>query len=292
MSTGSMGFQGKVAIDSASITTGSPGFDFDECGITMESEIIDASGQRGSRERYSERTREGIQRVGGTMTIYPSGGDLVLLLPWILGGDASGSSYPLAETLPVRNIMVDKVAKVYTYAGCKVSRATFSCAENQPMKLSLDTVGQTETEGDPGTFPVLTTTNAVPYVFFDSVLTMLSSARKMKSFTLTIDNHLLVEFHNSQTATLIQSQDRTITLDFPSPWAAAETDLYRQAVAGAAASLALDNGDKTLTFSFATLQVPSRGPVLNGRTEIPLQISAVARRVSTTPSLAVTLADD
>lgn len=78
-------------------------------------------------------------------------------------------------------------------------------------------------------------------------------------------------------------------------WAAANTDLYAQALAGAAGTLQLTNalggtpptGYRT-TFNFATLQVPDRSPNVPGRNEFYLNLEMAARRVGSTAELSVT----
>jgi hypothetical protein len=118
---------------------------------------------------------------------------------------------------------------------------------------------------------------------------MLSTARSVKSWTLVVDNLLEASFYNSTTATRIMAKDRAVTFDCTNPFTSAEADLYGQALAGAAASLALAGGGQTLAFAFGTLQVPSKGPVIQGRQEIPLMLSGVARQAGDTPELTVTL---
>lgn len=283
-----MGFASQLALDTASPVA--HGYEFESCSITLSGSIVDSSGIRGTRSRFSERTRAGNQQVGGTIELYPSAEDLANLLPLVLGGTASSGTYPLGEALTPFTVVHDKVAKVLTYAGCVVNRATFSGSEGQAVKLSLDVIGKTETIGAAGTFPSVSFNADPPYMFTDSLLTMQAAARSVKQWTLTIDNMVEALFYNSQTATLLLAKDRAVTLDCTNPFTASDTDLYNQALAGAAATLALANGDKTLTFSFATLQVPPQGPTVGGRQEIPLELSAVARKVGSAAELVVTIA--
>ena len=283
----SQGFQSSLGIDTANPVT--RGFDFDSCMITADQTHLDSSGIRGSRSRHSERTRLGPLKVAGSIDLYPSAADLALLLPWILGGTADGTTYPLAEELSSRYVTVDKVVQVATYAGVYVDKATFSASEGQAMKLSLDLLGQTETVGTAGSFPSVTYDNAQPYLCSDSVLTMLSATRQVKTWTLTIDNMLAASFNNSITATSIVPTDRSVTFDCTNPFTSDDADLYNQALAGAAATLVLTDGDATLSFDFATLQVPRKGPTIGGRQEIPLVLSGVVRMVGTAPELSVSL---
>jgi hypothetical protein len=287
MAVSSQGFASSLGIDSANPVA--KGFEFDSASLTKNATIIDSSGLRGSRSHRSERTRAGNYTIQGTIELTPSPEDLALLLPWVLGAAASGTTYALADSLVDRYVTIDKVAKVYTYAGVQVNKATFHGAEGQAMKLTLDLVGKSESEANAGSFPGVTYSNTAPFMFSDSVLSLVGAARDVKQWTVTIDNSLDTAFYNSVTATRITPRDRVVSFDCTNPFTATETDLYNQAVAGSAATLTLTNGGYSLSFAFAALQVPARGPSINGRQEIPLVLSGIARMSGGTKELVVTL---
>jgi hypothetical protein len=283
----SQGFQSQLGIDTVSPVT--RGYEFESCQITKSGTIIDSSGIRGGRSHHSERTREGNDNIEGVIELYPSPADLSYLLPLVLGGTPSGTTYPLADSLSTFYVTVDKVAQVYTYAGCKVNKATFSGAQGQPMKLALEIVGQTETSGAAGSFPTVTLDNSAPLIFSDSTLTLLDTARQVTQWTVTIDNSLEVRFANSTSATSITAKDRQVSLQCQNPFTSAEIDLYGQALAGGSAALVLAGAGSSLAFNFATLQFPDHGPVVPGREEIMLSLSGIARMVGSTAELSVVL---
>lgn len=283
----SQGFQSQLGIDTVSPVA--HGYEFESCQITKSGSIIDSSGIRGARSHHSERTRAGNFTIEGVIELYPSPGDLARLLPLVLGGTASGTTFPLDDSLPAFYAAVDKVAQVFTYAGCKVGKAVFSAAQGQPMKLALEIVGQTETVSAAGSFPAVSFDDSAPLIFSDSTLTLLGTSREVKQWSVTIDNSLDVRFANSVSATAITPRDRLVGIDCQSPFTAAEIDLYGQATVGAAASLALANGGSSLLFNFATLQFPDHGPVVPGREEITLRLTGIARKVGSTDELSVQL---
>lgn len=283
----SQGYQTSLGIDSANPVT--KGFEFDNCTLGKTGEIIDSSGMRGTRSHFAARTREGNQTIQGTIELTPSPEELALLLPWILGANASGTTYALADTLPSRFVTVDKGAKVKTYAGCVVNKATFSGSSGMPIKLSLDVVGKTETVANAGTFPAVTYQNTAPFMFAGSTLTLLSTARNVRDFTLVVDNMLEVQFYNSATASSITPKDRQVSFSCNVPYTSSETDLYDQALAGSAATYALTYSNYSMTFSFATLQFPSISPPVPSRQELVLSLNGVARKVGSTNELIVTL---
>lgn len=283
----SQGFASKLGIDTANPTTAA--FEFVSESLMKKGTIIDPSGIRGVRGHQSERTRTGNYTVSGQIEMYPSPEELALLLPWVLGAAASGTTFALAETVPSRYVQIDRVAKVMTYAGVYVNSATFSGSEGTPLKLTLDLIGQTETVGAAASFPSITAGTTPPLLFTDAVLTVLSSSRAMKDISITIDNQLNVAFNNTVTASRITAGDRNVRVDITTPYTSSETALYEQALAGAAATAVFTNAGYSLSFAFATLQFPDQTPTVGGKNEIPLKLSGVARRVTTTQELIVTL---
>ena len=264
--------------------------------IVKRGVIVERRGLRGTRGHQSDDTRVGPYSVGGRLLLEPTPEDLAIWLPRILGAAASGTTYNLAETLPSFTLTVDRVAKVFTYAGCKVNRAVLQGSQGGLLRMSLDVVAQSEAVAASGTFPSLTPSMSQPYIFSDLALTLAATAREVKEFELSIDNGLMTDrFMNSVTIVNAPEGDRTIGLRTVHAWAAGNTDLYAQALAGSAGTLQLTNalggtppvGYQT-SFAFGTLQVPDRSPNVPGRDELFLNLEMIARRVGSTPELSVT----
>ena len=295
-----MGHQAKLATKNESVygtaVAVDQGFVFTSESIVKRGVIVERTGLRGTRSHRSDDTREGPYAVGGRLVLEPTPDDLAVWLPRILGAAAAGTTYELAETLPSFTLSIDRVAKVFTYAGCKVDRATLHGAQGGLLRLSLDIVAQSEAVAAAGTFPSLSPGVSQPYIFSDLALTLAAAAREVKEFDLVIDNGLVTDrFMNSLVIVSAPEGDRTITLRTMHAWAADNVDLYKQALAGAAGTLVLTNalggtpptGYRT-TFSFATLQVPDRSPNVPGRDEFFLNLEMVARQVGSTRELTVT----
>lgn len=253
---------------------------------------LETEGIRGTRSHDSRRVVEGTIEVAGSITLHPTPAMLDRLLPRILGAAENDDVFDLAETLPEFQVMFDRVAKVYTYTGCKIDKATFKGSSGTLIELTLDIIGKAEIEGDAGTFPALTMPADAPYVFHQGALTLQSAARSFFDFELTIDNALAARFANSQTATDIAAQDRIVTFKCTTPFTAAEAGLYNQAVAGAAASMVFTNGSQSTTFDFAALQFPPQTPTVPGKSEIPLILEGTARRTAAAAELTVTNVSD
>lgn len=275
------------------LSLGGAAYDYISSTLGKRGTIIEHNGLRGTRSRHGGRTRQGIYTVGGTIVMEPSPEELATLLPKILGANASGTTYALAETIPEFDIIEDKIAKVATYEDCKVNRATFTSGENQPLRLSLDIVGKTESIGAAGSLTGLSHGNTGPFVFHDTASGVTLSgtgSRAIKSFSLTIDNMILAPFNNSQTASFLVAGDRMVSLSLTTPWSSDETDLYDQAAAGAAATITFSYANYSLSFALANLQVPAETPGNPGRGgEMVLSVGGLARMASTTKELIVTL---
>lgn len=284
----------RVAIDTAlPFDTSSIPIEIVGAESLAESQVIDETGgTTGTTEHISERTRLGQKRCSGTIRIACSRLALDTLLPLILGGSESTNVFGLEDTLPEFYMMVDRDEKVYTYAGCRVSRATFSGSSGQMVFLDLDIEAETETEGDAGTFPVLATPTETPYRMEDGVLTLQSSTREFNEFSLVIENQLDTErFENSLTRIDIPLLDRVITLGTNHPWSTANLDLIKQDLAGAGGSLVFTNTELTsniLTFTFGTIQYPTKTPGTTKAQVTRLPLEGMVRKVGSTASLVVT----
>jgi hypothetical protein len=293
MTNASMGHQARLGIKREATYGSAVAVDtqlvFVQESLAKRGTLVERHGLRGTRSHQADDTRGGTYTVSGTLLLEPTPEDLAVILPLILGGSPSGNSYPLAETVPSFTCSIDRVAKVFTYAGCKVTKAIFSGAAGGLLRLALEIVGQSETVAAAGTFPSLTATITPPYIFSDLVLTLQSAAREVSQFELVIDNALVADrFMNATTIASAPEGDRTVMLSTTHPFAAANADLYGQALAGTAGTLALSNGGYSTVIQFGTLQVPDHSPVVASRAEIPLRLQMTARKSGAAAELSVT----
>lgn len=265
----------------------SEAYEFISENVQKRGTIIETGGIRGTRSHPKERTVPGEYTVGGQIVFDATPSMLDLLLPRILGAAESSDTFALDDALPAFDVLIDRVAKRFTYGDCKVNRATFSGAPGQPLRLALDIIGKTETVASTS-FPTITAPTDTPYAFHQLVGTLVSSARIIKNIEIVIDNALEARTSNSQSVTSIMPTDRTITVRLTTPYTSSETDLYGQTLLGSAGTLVWTNGNTSTTFTFATLQVADQSPVISGKAEIDLVTEGVARMSSTTRELVVT----
>lgn len=288
--TPSEGALAKMALDSVlPFDTSSIPFEFVSESLRLQQTHLKTGGIRGSRQRRSHRVRIGAKRVSGPVVMMPSVTELDWLLPYILYGSTSAGVTSLAEAVAEFQLMVDRVAKVFTYAGCRVSRATFAGSMGQPITLTLDIEAETESIGNAGTFPAITIDTGTFAIFPDVTLTLQSSARTVKSFQLVIDHMLDTErYLNSTTRSEIPAQDLEVTLSCVVPYTPDNTDLLDQAIAGAAGSLAWAYDSATYTWAFGNLKAPSESPGVPGKNEIDLTLTMEAFHNGTNPVIKCT----
>lgn len=205
-------------------------YEFLSEGLASDREIVRTEGIRGTRLHDSSRIRQGRLTPGGSISLQPTYTELANLLPRIIGV-ASGITYTPSDTVPVAfQVIIDRVAKVFTYTGCRVNRARFHSAVGQPLGLDLEIEALNESIGNAGTFAAgLTISSAPPFVFFDGVLTLNGNAIQVMEWETVIDWHLKADrFVNSQTRTDLSSLDFTVQTKFSVPYTSDTTALYDQ----------------------------------------------------------------
>lgn len=287
-----MGWASKLSMAAASTAIGSyaEAYEFVSESLRNSNEILDTNGITGSRSHKSERTRFGLNRISGGIQFNPSPAMLVNLLPRILGANASGTTFALADTLPTFDVLVDRVAQRWVYGGCYVNSATFKGAPGQLLTLDLDLRGKTASKSATA-FPSITNPVDPPYVFedFSGAFTLVGSARQVTSVEITINNALEVRHAGSVDASIIAPTDRLVTVKLTTPWTSDESDLHGQALTGSAATFIATNGGYSLTFAFAALQFPDQDPVVAQRNgEIVFELMGTARMSGSTKELIVT----
>lgn len=295
MSGESLGYAMQFAVDSAlPFDTSSIWMEVKSETISKQGQILETDGIRGTRSHIVERTRTGPYSVSGQVTLAVDRVTLDTLLPYILGGSESTNVFSVAETIGEFVMMIDRGAKVFTYAGCRIGRATFRGSSSAPvLELVLDIEAETETVGNSGTFPSgMTEITTKPYIFHEGVLTLQSSAREFSSFELVIDNGLIADrWMNSLTRAEILASDRIVTLGTDHPYSTSNTDLYGQALAGAGATLVFTNAESSgdvLTFTMGAIQYPDKSPNVTAKTETTLPLEGTCRKSGSTDEIEIT----
>lgn len=277
--------------------TNSEPYRFWVCDVARRGTIIDPNSIQGTRSHVSERTRSGPSLVRGKITMPIAPLDLDRILERALGGTKSGDTIAVAETVPAFGLLVKYYSgQTIEYTDCKIDRmiiqgnAFEEGQQPEPIQMTLEIVGLTAVVDT--SYPVLTLGVAAghaPYTFCDVTSTQVSAARKLKSFTLVVDNHLEPYWRNGSCTPIgLMERDRTVTLQEWVPYISDNEALYAQSAAGTTGTLVFTNGTMSCTFTFGVLQAPVIGPVIQHKNEVLLPVAYQARSISTTKEVVAT----
>lgn len=292
----SIGTFGKFGIGAASPVT--QRLQYANESLLREDEVIDGNGIRGTRSSDIEMVSDSIIRVRGPVNLIPTAVELAAVLEWIMGGTPTGTptvTYPLADTIPTKFVTIDRKAKVFTYTGVGVKKATFRAAKGTNLTLQLDLVGMTASApANAGTFPNLTLDKTTkPWVFHQLILDVDGTANvSCASFELSVDNMIDEErFFNSQTLTAVNALDRVVMFSTAVPYGD-YTALHAAMNAGSgglSATAVFTCNGQVLTFSLPAVAIPWKDPETPGRVELMLPLAGRAYRSGTTDELSITL---
>lgn len=293
MGTPAIGALAKMAIDSVlPFDTSSLPLEFVNESVRMVQSHVQSEGIRGTRARSKERVRIAREQITGSILFRPSPSELEDLLPYIMGAAGVAGVYDFGEALSEFQLMIDRVTKVFTYAGCKVGRAVFSGSQGQPLELRIDVEGETEAIGAAGGFPAISADTDTMFILSDCVLALGAdtSAVQFRQFELTIDNVLDADrYMNSVTRAEIAATDRIVTLTLGMMYTADEVDLHDQAITGGTGTLTFTNGGQSIEFDFPNLKAEAQSPVVEGKGEIALPLNMTAYKSGSDGELTITL---
>lgn len=255
--------------------------------IGLVEEGLHAQGMAGTRSHWAARTRAGVRRVSGSVTLCPNALEWSVLLPFILGADASGTTFATAETLPSFTAVLDKDngtdGKVFTYAGMKVGRASLTADQGGLLMLQLDVEGRDESIGNAGTFPAISLSVATgPFCFSDAVISVAGSSYSFKSFRLSVDNQLDGDrIMNSAVRTAIPTRGRIVSVELDGPAGNNHASYPTAATlaAGVAVVITLTNTVHAVSMAITLpkCHFPRRSPVWNGREELMIPLAGECR---------------
>lgn len=249
---------------------------------------------RGTRSKYASRARIAPYRYHGVIRMPVNPGDLVYLLPWMLGADASGTSFGLAETLQSFSMLFDRVTEKYEYQDCVINRAVLygEAGEGDDpdfLVLALDVLGKARATGV--SFPASALAHTAqynPYVHQDTVFTLHSAAREVKKFWLSVHNHVRERRVNSLSPTALCPGDRDVGLRIVVPYDSGTSNLIDTGLAGAAGTLAITNGTVSTSVAFTNLKNSFDDPTMPGLTEVDAVFDFASYHDGTTPEIVIT----
>lgn len=260
-------------------------YDFQSANYGANEQIADLNGNRGDLSHDVSMFRPGIIRVGGQMRFEPNVASMPLLNTFAMGGASS----TLANTALVYEIIADKRGDIFDFASNAVGRCTWAGSQGEPLSMSLDVLGMTETGSASWGSPTAIDTATGPWMFQEMVLTIGGATKNSRTFALTLDNHLdSGRFFNSRTLVSLVRLDRTVTLSLDLPYGDAST-VYGSGNAGVAVVAVFTNAGTSdiLRFTMGKAIFGKNAPTQSLRSEEMLTISAQCAAVGSTRELIV-----
>lgn len=276
----------RMMLSAAAAMTSPQWFEFRECSLVGTREFGATEGHRGTRQPASCRARVLKDMCQGSFSGRLNADEIDWIMPRVFFA-ASGSTLIPGENASSADAkffaLVDKVAGMYLYNKLRVNQLTLSGSESNYLDFAFDCVGELESEyGSSWPGSPVAPSCGVALTFQDVVFTYSGAVYTPQSFTLTINNNLIPTIETAVTPTLYEAGNMEVMLDMTFDFRDASNSLsnnktlYRAALAGAAASLALNDGSSTYTFAFANLKIPDGAPTIpvDGRLSMPLKMVA------------------
>jgi hypothetical protein len=278
---------GKLALGASSPTSR---IEFEMCDMRLHESVENYAGVQGVRGELASRNRLGNVVCSGTLTCTPTPAEWVILLPFILGGTPSGTSYPLAEVLPTFVMDLSDGTTCKQYTGCTIGSAEISAQSGGPLKLSCQI--EAIDEGS-DTFPSLTIDQTYgPFMYYESAWTIASVTATPFDFRIGIDNRVDTgRFLNSRTRTSLIARGRAVDFRCRLPWGDFYTNLYGIQSSEVSAAGVFTSAGYSISLTMPKIRFPREGPTgRNREAEMEFVLDGRARKTNgTTDELQVVL---
>lgn len=262
---------------------------------------INGNGTHGTTSMYGSRVRNGPISVGGSFSLNPNALDLAMILPYIYGTTASGTTFALSDS-QIAFVIQKKLSstgnRVFQYPTNYVQRAVFSSSSGGPLQLDIDAVGLSEDTPDSTwtvpTIPSDSTGVPVSDMFVHSDInthTIGGTTYGVRDVSLTIENVLVGQFLNSRTATAFTKTNRIITYTASIP----ESDAVYTAFKDSETTIlpvvmTYTYGNESLQFTLPDVRFTAETPVIAGRGgENYIQLTGQAFRTAASLELVTVL---
>lgn len=254
---------------------------------------------RGLVYGHSLDSVEGRTMVGGTISLEPSRQDLAFWLPLILGAAPVGNLHtPVATLLPFT--VLNRVGPLINnrYNDCYVSRAVFSAAEGESLKLSLDIVGRGTSEltdaaalaAINGAVAPNTTGRGRIVLFSEGTVSYSSTFLSARSFNMTIDNRLGAQFFSAAVAQCVERTNvRSTMLNINATPIHQTNNVVYKIPSGAGLLSFLSSDSREISFDFPSLAQTREHTKVEGPGVIYSPFEFEALGTQTAPEFTATL---
>ena len=261
-------------------------------GCVTEQVDTTADKALGTRTHSLSGSVDNRKRVAPSLSLKPALAEWAAILPWVMGGTVSSTSYPLGDREATRYVAFDDTQRVFTMSDVAVGEAVFACGSGGPLLLDLTCAGTDYTTAT--AFPTgLTVPAGPPFIFADMAVKVGSTNNvNVRSARLSVNHFLDAEryFYGLVSAGAIAT-DRAVTVDLEMPYGlhAALWDAGAGA-GGVQVRLTFTRGTKVLTLNMPTVRAMAPPPDTRVPAETFLPWSGMALSDTANAELSCTLA--
>jgi hypothetical protein len=252
----------------------------------------DLSGLRGTRAPLAEQLIAGPRSIEGELHLQPTLGELVALLPTILGGNwlpGTAGSHVCSprEIIPDVTLAIDRPPRLYRYSGCKFVLARLIARCGQPVALTLGVAGIDETVEDHSLLPEPAVARS-PLRFTDVHLVVNGTPRECSHVEIVIENVALGDrYVHSLTRVDLPIVDRRLGVTLELPFEATSHDLDPSPESLAFAHLRLATGTEAVEFLFPRVRFTTQFSSASEQTPLGLTLAGLPTALPGEPELRV-----
>lgn len=243
----------------------------------------------GSLSRFSGGVREKSYLSQGTIAVQPSPAQLTTWLPRIFGGPLVGTNVALSDNPPEFDVLVYRENGIFQYTDAVVAQAVLrgrtanGGKSLEFMELLINVVGKAEQINQvawPVPEPALgTTEDYLPYMFFESELTLNGIEVEYEAFSMVVNNNVDVRFYNKNVAQCIRSTGRDIEMMVQAPFTCDNlTEALSLNTTSGTGQFKLETATANMStiIAFPALRNTFETPTIPGKQTVPLKFGLEA----------------
>lgn len=264
-------------------------------GLKKRRQVVRPRGMWGTRTPIATLATKGAMVISGRIVVDITPKTLTTWLPLIFGAATAPT-----EQIPYFAWFADRVAKVFEYTDCKVNRAVLRGVggpqgDAEILSLELEVIGCGWSVAPTPPTPFTSFDLDAPYVFCESEFqTPQNTDQKLFNWVLLINNQLNPRYVTGYCGPYdLSEQGRDIVFRATSPYTSVEaakfsTGLENPTPFTQTARLKFSYTGVSTTFDFGSFQYDTDDPVVNGRSEITLNVGAQAASDTANGEVAIT----
>lgn len=238
-------------------------------------ELVDGSEGRicGSRFPQADNVVPGMKMFRHRILMEPTAEELDYLLVAMGLTESPTDTFSLGEEVASFAMIIDRVAKVHTYATCYCDKAILRGQRgSKPVSLELQIISTSESEGNAGSFSANSiSTRTGPYAFNGmSTLSIGGTPYQHDQFALMVDHKLAPRYNNAVTPDDVNATSCDIFLATTLPYTSTEAGLYTTGTGSSRATeiagiITLAYGNVSTVFTLSYLKYEATPPSIESK---------------------------